>query len=189
MVTGTPPKDDAPLFRSFPPTTTPVRYFPKLGDILDNTITIGEILPTYSRTLKFRLTARDNHAGGGGVCFGETSVAVEGKAGPFTVTQPDTATTWDVGTFKMITWNVNNTNIAPVNCANVAIELSIDGGQTFPVTLLAGTPNDGAEQIIVPDNVTPTARIRVRAIDNIFFDVSNTNFKIPAFYFYCSRKI
>lgn len=177
------PEDDAPIFRSFPPTTTPVRYFPKLSDILDNTTTIGEILPTYARTLKFRLTARDNHAGGGGVCFGEMSVTVDGKAGPFVVTQPDTATTWDVGTFKTITWNVNNTNVAPVNCANVAIELSTDGGQTFPVTLLASTANDGAEQIIVPDNVTTTARVRVRAIDNIFFDVSNTNFKIQPFIF------
>jgi len=183
------PEDDAPIFRSFPPVTTPVRYFPKMSDILNNTTTIGEILPTYSRTLRFRLTARDNHAGGGGVCFGEMSVEVDGKAGPFSVTQPDTATTWDVGTFKMITWNVNNTNLAPVNCANVAIELSTDGGETFPVTLLERTANDGAEQIIVPDNVTATARIRVRAIDNIFFDVSNANFKIQPFTFTAQKDL
>jgi hypothetical protein len=183
------PEDDAPIFRSFPPVTTPVRYFPKMSDILNNTTTIGEILPTYSRTLRFRLTVRDNRAGGGGVCFGEMSVVVDGKAGPFSVTQPDTATTWDVGTFKTITWNVNNTNLAPVNCANVAIELSTDGGETFPVTLLERTANDGAEQIIVPENVTATARIRVRAIDNIFFDVSNANFKIQPFIFTAQKEL
>ncbi|WP_018615992.1 reprolysin-like metallopeptidase [Segetibacter koreensis] len=177
------PKGDAPIFRSFPPVTTPVRYFPKLSDILNNTTTIGEILPTYSRSLKFRLTARDNHSGGGGVCFGETSVTVNGKAGPFKVTQPDTAATWNSGTFKIITWSVNNTNLAPVNCTNVAIELSTDGGQTFPVTVLASTPNDGSEEIVVPDNVTTTARIRIKAIDNIFFDISNKNFKIEPFVF------
>ena len=177
------PKGDAPIFRSFSPVTSPVRYFPKLTDILNNTTTIGEILPSYSRTLNFRLTARDNHAGGGGVCSGEMSVAVDGKSGPFLVTEPNTATTWDVGTFKMITWDVNNTNLAPVNCANVAIELSTDGGQTFPVVLLPTTPNDGEEEIIVPENVTAAARIRVRAIDNIFFDVSNSNFKIQPFAF------
>lgn len=177
------PKGDAPIFRSFPPVTTPIRYFPKMSDILNNTTTIGEVLPTYSRTLNFRLTARDNRAGGGGVCYGEMSVAVDGKAGPFKVTSPDTATTWDVGTFKMITWDVNNTNVAPVNCANIAIELSNDGGQTFPVTLVASTPNDGAEEIIAPDNITTTARIRIRAVDNIFFDISNKNFKIQPFTF------
>ncbi|MEJ7684952.1 MAG: hypothetical protein WKG06_45325 [Segetibacter sp.] len=88
-----------------------------------------------------------------------------------------------MGTFKIITWNVNKTNTAPVNCANVAIELSADGGLTFPITLLASTLNDGAEQIIVPDNVTTTARVRVKAINNIFFDVSDTNFKIQSFAF------
>jgi len=176
------PKDDAPIFRSFPPVTAPVRYFPKMSDILNNKTTIGEVLPTYARTLQFRLTARDNHSGGGGVCFGEMSVAVDGKAGPFKVTKPDTAT-WDAGTFKMVTWDVNNTNIAPVNCANVSIELSVDGGLTFPVTLLASTPNDGSEDIIVPENITATARIRVKAVNNIFFDISDKDFKIQPFTF------
>lgn len=176
------PKGDAPIFRSFPPAVNAVRYFPKISDILNNTTTIGEILPAYSRILKFRLTARDNHAGSGGICYGEMSVAVEGKAGPFKVITPDTAA-WDVGTFKMITWSVNNTNMAPVSCANVAIELSVDSGLTFPVTILASTPNDGSEEIIVPDNVAAKARIRVRAIDNIFFDISDKNFKIQSFVF------
>jgi len=153
-----------------------------MSDILNNKTTIGEILPTYARTLQFRLSARDNRAGGGGVCFGEMSVAVDGKSGPFRVTKPDTAT-WDAGTFKMITWDVNNTNIAPVNCTNVSIELSVDGGLTFPVIVLASTPNDGSEEIIVPENITTTARIRVKAVDNIFFDISDNNFKIRAFTF------
>jgi hypothetical protein len=176
------PKGNAPIFRSFQPVIIPVRYFPKLSDILNNTTTIGEVLPTYSRKLNFRLTVRDNHVGSGGICYSEMSVAVEGKAGPFKVTKPDTAT-WDAGTFKRITWSVNNTNAAPVNCANVGIELSVDSGMTFPVTILASTPNDGSEEIIVPDNVTTKARIRVRAVDNIFFDISDKNFKIQAFTF------
>lgn len=182
------PGGDAPIFRSFPPAVTPVRYFPAMTNILNNTTTIGEVLPTYSRTLQFRLTARDNHAGGGGICFGETAVAVDGKAGPFKVIKPDTAA-WDAGTFRMVTWSVNNTNVAPVNCANVAIELSVDSGKTFPVTLLASTPNDGSEEIIVPDNVTTAARIRVKAIDNIFFDISDKNFKIQPFVFAAQKDV
>lgn len=183
------PEEDAPIFRSFQPVTTPVRYFPKITDILNNTATIGEVLPSYSRVLNFRLTARDNRAGGAGICFSETSVAVDGESGPFAVDESNTAATWDVGTFKRISWKVNNTNTAPVNCANVAIELSADGGQTFPVTLLASTPNDGAEEIIVPDNITTEARVRVKAIDNIFFDVSNSNFKIQPFTFTAAKDV
>ncbi|MEI9934876.1 MAG: hypothetical protein WDM71_08510 [Ferruginibacter sp.] len=55
---------NAPLFRSFPPVATPTRYFPKLSDVINNTTTIGEIMPTYARTMHFRLTARDNRASG-----------------------------------------------------------------------------------------------------------------------------
>jgi hypothetical protein len=40
------PTGNAPLFRSFPPVATPVRYFPKLSDQVNNTTTIGEILPS-----------------------------------------------------------------------------------------------------------------------------------------------
>ena len=103
----------------------------------------------------FRLTARDNRAGGGGVCFDETSVLVNAASGPFVVTAPSaTGISWPGGSNQVVTWNVANTNVAPVSCANVSIQLSIDGGLTFPITVLASTPNDGSEQIVVPANVT-----------------------------------
>ncbi|MCW3105529.1 MAG: hypothetical protein JWQ09_35 [Segetibacter sp.] len=174
------PVGDAPIFRSFAPLTTPLRYFPQLGDIRNNTTTIGEILPSYARVLQFRLTARDNRAGGGGVCSDETSVTVAGDAGPFVVTAPNTATSWDVGSFSTIRWEVAQTNTAPVNCTNVNIELSIDGGLTFPITLLSNTANDGVEEIIVPNNITTNARVRVTSVRNIFFDISNVDFTIKA---------
>jgi hypothetical protein len=174
------PSGDAPIFRSFRPGPVPVRYFPKIDDVIKNTTTIGELLPSYGRTLNFRLTARDNRAGGGGICFGETSLTVNDQAGPFVVTSPNTDTVWRTGTFKTITWDVARTNVPPVNSANVAIELSIDGGLTFPIQIRTNTPNDGSEEIIVPGNITQTARIRVKSIGNVFYDISNANFQIQA---------
>jgi hypothetical protein len=57
-----------PYFRSFTPTLSGTRYFPQLSDVANATITIGEVLPSFAQTLNFRLTARDNRNGGGGVC-------------------------------------------------------------------------------------------------------------------------
>ena len=180
------PAGDAPIFRSFPPVTVPWRYFPKLSDVVNNTTTIGEILPTYARVMHFRLTARDNHAGGGGVCNGQNAITVDGGSGPFLVTYPNaTGIAWQVGDLQTITWNPAGTAAAPVNCSNVLIELSTDGGLTFPDTLLTSTPNTGSAQILVPDSITSTARIRVFAVGNIFYDISNNNFRIqfPAGFF------
>ena len=173
------PSGNAPLFRSFTPQATPVRYFPKLTDVINNATTIGEILPTYARKINFRLTARDNRAGGGGVCSDEILVTVSGSAGPFIVTYPNASNiVWYVNDFKKITWDPSGTTAAPINCANVKIELSTDGGNTFPITLIATTPNDGNEEIQVPNNVSASARVRVSAVGNVFYDISNVNFSI-----------
>ena len=45
---------------------------------------------------------------------------------------------------------------------------------------LASTANDGTESITIPSNVTSTARIKVEAVGNIFFDINNANFSITA---------
>ena len=172
------PSGNAPLFRSFAPVTSTSRFFPKLTSIVNNATTLGEVLPNYGRNINLRLTARDNKAGGGGVCSDDMLITVNGTAGPFIVTSPNTATSWDVGSFKTITWNVSGTDIAPISASQVNISLSTDGGFTFPILLAANTPNDGSEEIKVPNNLTSFARIRVMASGNIFFDMSNANFTI-----------
>jgi len=184
----TAPQGNAPLFRSFAPVALPSRTFPRVSDVVNNTKTIGEVLPTYARRLIFRLVARDNRDGGGGVEYDSMNVAVIGTAGPFLVTTPNTATTWQAGAPQQVTWDVANTTQAPISAANVDILLSTDGGLTFPTVLLAATPNDGCETVTVPAATnTALARIKVQATGNVFFDISNQNFTIqpltgPTFY-------
>ncbi len=171
-----------PIFRSFNPTTNPTRIFPKLADVLSGTTTYGETLPTTTRTMVFRLTARDNRAGSGGVNSDTTTVASVTTAGPFAVTAPSTAVTWAGNTTQAVTWDVANTTAVPISCSNVEIALSTDGGLTFPTSLLASTPNDGAQAITVPNTPTAgaTARIRVACPPNVFFAISRPSFTITA---------
>ncbi len=185
-----------PIFRAYSPTSNPTRVFPSLEYILNNanippetvqipwgnetrTRQIGEKLPSVGRTLKFRVTARDNRSGGGGTNDDDTRITVAGNAGPFAVTAPNTAVSWTGGTAQTVTWSVNNTNIAPVNAANVKISLSTDGGQTFPVVLANSAPNKGSFALTVPNGIqTQTARVKIEAVGNIFFDISDANFAI-----------
>lgn len=168
-----------PVFRSFPATTSTSRTFPGLSSILNGTNTNKwEVLPSVARTLNFRFTVRDNRAGGGNNKSDEMVVTVNSTAGPFAVSAPNTAATWAPGTSQNVAWSVNSTNLAPVSCANVKITLSIDGGNTFPIVLAASTPNDGSENVVVPNNPSTTCRVKVEAVGNIFFDISNANFTI-----------
>lgn len=179
---GPPNTDDGsrPIFRSFNPTVSSTRTFPKLSDILNNTSTFGESFASTTRTMSFQVTARDNRAGGGGVNSAIMQVNVTNSSGPFTVTQPNTALVWTTGTTQTVTWNVANTTAAPVSCANVRILLSTDGGNTFPTVLDASTPNDGTDTITVPNLPSTTARVKVESVGNIFFDISNSNFIVNA---------
>ena len=170
----------SPLFRSYTPGSSPIRYFPSLAYILNNANlppTFAETLPTTNRTMVFQVIARDNRAGGGGINTAQTAVTVNATAGPFQVTSPNTAVSYPGGSSQTVAWAVNATSAL---AANVAILFSSDGGQTFPTTLLASTPNDGAQAVTIPVGVTSTARIKVQAVGNIFFDVSDANFSVAA---------
>lgn len=131
--------------------------------------------------MKFSFTVRDNKPGAGGIDNDTLTLRVSDQAGPFKVTYPNTSNvTWQVGEYQIVTWDVTNTDKAPVNCQKVNIKLSTNLGQSFPVTLATDLPNTGRACILVPNNVTNSARIRVEAADNVFLDISNANFRIQA---------
>lgn len=166
-------------FRSYSPTTDTKRYFPNL-DIIKTGATSWkwEAVPNVARTLNFRMTVRDNRAGGAANNSDDMVVTVNGTAGPFVVNSPNTNVTWNVGSSQTVTWSVAGTTGNGVNAANVDILLSTDGGNTYPITLLANTPNDGSQAITVPNNVGTQNRVMVKGSNHIFFDISNTNFTI-----------
>ena len=132
--------------------------------------------------MKFRLTVRDNKAGGGGVTYDPTFVtlSVVNTTTPFLVTNPNVLLTWPALSQQTVTWDVSNTNAAPIGAAFVDITLSTDGGFTYPITLAAGVPNNGSSVVTMPNLTTNTARIMVKPTNNIFFDISNKNFIISA---------
>ncbi|HEY0092181.1 MAG TPA: GEVED domain-containing protein, partial [Flavobacterium sp.] len=177
-------KTSGPNFRSYNSTSSPVRYFPKMSSVLIGaTTTPGtevtqEALSSVARTFNFRVTARDNRPGGAGNNSDDMVVTVNATAGPFTVSAPNTAVSYVGGSTQTVTWAVAGTTANGVNCANVDILLSTDGGNSFPVTLLAGTPNDGSQAVTIPNTPGSTNRIMVKGTNHIFFDVSNANFTI-----------
>ncbi|MDR2238463.1 MAG: M12 family metallo-peptidase [Chryseobacterium sp.] len=180
------------MFRSLWADTSPTRYFPKLSTIIggyDASIIdplnplSWEKLPTVARVLNFSLLVRDNNPAGGQSARDNIRLTVSAGAGPFTITSQNTAgVVWNTGQSQTITWDVANTNAAPVNTANVSILLSTDGGLTFPHTLVASTPNNGSYTFNVPQNLVETsnARIMIKAIDNVFLNVNSVNFAIRA---------
>jgi Metallo-peptidase family M12 len=173
-----------PIFRVYLPATKGTRTFPSLQYILSNAnvppattnlggffYLTGELLPAISRTMIFQVVARHNNA----INTAQSAVTIDGAATPFAVTSPNAAI--DIPSLALfnVTW------VASGNAANVKISLSTDGGNTFPTVLAASTPNDGAQTVLIPHMPTNTARIKVEAVGNIYFDISNTNFTILDF--------
>jgi Metallo-peptidase family M12B Reprolysin-like len=189
-------------------TGDPTRVFPDLQQILDNntnadtgscppgpiaqpvpqasTECFSEFLPTSDYvgvdgvnanplSLHFRLTARD---GRGGTSSADTTLLLASGTGPFLVTSPNTAVSLPGESTQTITWDPAGTAAAPVSTSDVKISLSVDGGHTYPYVLADSTPNDGSADVVLPMVGTTHARVKVEAVGNIFFDVSNADFAI-----------
>ncbi|WP_396635879.1 reprolysin-like metallopeptidase [Maribacter sp. R77961] len=176
------------MFRSFPPTTAPERYFPNLDRILSGNLTqtnpgLGDAWETVSeveRNLNFSLTVRDNALNGGQLVSDEVSVLVSNDAGPFVVTSQNVALSYIAGEVQTISWDVANTNLAPISAETVDIFLSTDGGLTYPTLVAENVLNDGTHDIVIPAQPTSSARFMIRATNNIFFAVNSVDFSIVA---------
>ena len=174
-----PPDSDAdgqlrPLFRSRMPGTDSVRVFPILDGLLSGTLPTGERLPSAPRKLRFRLTARDDATPAGGFGHADVTVTVA-SSGPLVVTAPAVHASWRAGTTQTVKWKVNGTNAGVVNCQQVRVLLSVDGGHSYPTVLSTGTANDGSEPLPIPDTAaagSDGARTMVECATSPFFAVS-----------------
>jgi subtilisin-like proprotein convertase family protein len=170
-----------PMFRSRNATISPNRYFPPMVNILVGaTSTAMDVCPSVARDLNFSLTVRDNVATGGQTASALKKITVDGNAGPFAMTSPNTNVNWAPGSNQTVTWNKANTDIGAVNTKFVDIYFSNNNGTTFSTLLANKVPNDGSETVTIPDNAGSTSRIMVRGFNNVFLDVSNTSFTVPA---------
>ena len=162
-----------PMFRSENSLISPNRYMPKLSTVLNGqTQTTWEVVPSVSRTMKFRYTVRDNVAGGSSSASDDTVITVDGDSGPFVVTSQNASTTWSPQSNETITWDVAGTDVAPVDSPNVDILFSTNGGQTYDVVIAEDIPNNGSAAISAPNLNTTSGRFMIISSNNIFYDIN-----------------
>ncbi len=174
---STPPQSDwttGPMFRPYPERDTTVRFFPNIDSLLaGRTSTTWEVLPSVTRILKFNVTARDNHPGGGQTNNDVITLGVRDDAGPFRITSQQTPVTWTPGQQVTVTWDVAGTDGGYINCQNVDIIFSPHGGYDFIDTLAANVPNNGSATFTLPASLdSPNGRIMVKARDNYFLSIN-----------------
>lgn len=160
-----------PKFRSLTGSALPYRYFPKLSNVLNGTLssaTDWEAVPAVARAMNFRVTVRDNNPD---VKQQQTQIGSQaitvGNDGPFKVTSTKVYNNSPAA----FTWDVANTAAAPYSVSNVKIDYTMDNGANWTV-LSASTANDGTENLSfasIPTN--SQVIVRVSAIDNVFYAV------------------
>ncbi len=184
--TGPPSPVGSPLlnaaaFRSYPPSSSGTRFFPRKPILLIGNSEDTEVLASFARDYTFRCTVRDNNSSGGAAVWDEMSFHAAENTGPFSVSYPTAAQdSMQAGKQYAVRWNVANTDNSRVNCQRVNILLSTNGGNNFSIRLLENVANDGEEIVTIPEVATTQARIMVEAADNIFYNVSRQNFVIEA---------
>lgn len=163
---------NGPSFRSWTPTASPTRYFPKLSTVLAGNLKNNadwEAVSTVARASNFRVTVRDNKAD---VAQQQTQSANQKVTvhanGPFKVLSSvlfnDNA--------NPFLWDVVGTNAAPFNVANVKIDYTTDNGATWTI-LAESTPNDGSENLQVALPTGTSLKVRVSALGNVFYAIGS----------------
>ena len=95
--------------------------------------------------------------------------------GQLLIGAPNGGEVWPVGTSQSVTWSP----IGTIN--NVILQLSTNGGVSYPIQIVASTPAAaGSYNWTVPDQISQTCRVKVADVDDpsLVFVASAGNFKI-----------
>ncbi len=180
------PDGSNPLFRSFLPKRTPVRYLPRLSLLLAQRVDIGETLPQASRTLNFRLTVRDGQSG---VAADDLAIDVDSNQGPLRISGGDLNQSmhFAAGSVQTLEWDTAGTQ---VNCPRVDVSLmSLSPGnppatlcdvhdEGFDLLFLGEFPNDGYARMELPSATIAHARVMLSCSDNLFFALSDATISV-----------
>jgi uncharacterized repeat protein (TIGR03803 family) len=148
--------------------------FVEIGTAPARTATFADSTVASGNTYRYRVFAVN---GAGASPYSNiASASTSGVA--ITVTAPNTAVNWAVGSVQKIRWTHNRGT-----GSTVRVEVSRDGGTTW-TTIASSVTNGGATtgsyNWTVTSPVTGRARIRVQFTDGAAADTSNTDFTIAA---------
>ncbi|MGB4838667.1 MAG: reprolysin-like metallopeptidase [Saprospiraceae bacterium] len=149
----------APLFRSYPPSVKPDRFFPSM-DILNSQTGSDpfDVLPNVARDLNFNVALRDNNSAGGAIANDDIKITVS-DSGPFVISNPLGGAILQAGQAVNLTWSTNGSSAL---CAKIRIKMSVDGGNTFPF-IIAENVNYSSESYsyIIPLNFIATSKAKI----------------------------
>ncbi len=137
----------------------------------------GDTVPEADETLFVDLSGPTNATIAQGQSRGTGTI--NNNDGTVTVTSPNTAVTWTLGSARVITWTTSSNFTAG---ATFRVELSRDGGTTYEL-LAASVPNatatSGSYNWTVTGPATTQGRMRVTwTVNGRVTDISNSNFTI-----------
>ena len=168
------------LFRSYAPRSESQRHFPALGTQVNGRYDKAEVMACHDRALDFRVTVRD---GNSGQATGDVRVTVDASSGPFKVTGPNTGPIF-AGSALTVTWDPAGTNLSPVNCAEVDIDLlafnaTYDSYTAYPLaTGVTNSTGNASMNVLNAVDTHPRTRFRVKCSDNIFYDISDSDLEL-----------
>lgn len=173
-----------PLFRSYNPQDASMRHFPALVTQLRGQYDDAEVLPCHTRDLDFRVTTRDNRSG---QATANVRVSVKNTGTAFRITNLADGSAIDSLVNFAVEWEVAGTDLAPINCANVDIDLLAFANNyaSYTVYPLLTTANTGSASVAITptDRSHPRARIRLKCNDgsasgSYFYDISDRDFAV-----------
>ncbi len=163
-------KGNNALFRTYLPTTSKDRRFPRRNVGNRKGKIVGETLPQTNRLLHFKFVAQDSS---GATVSDDMVITVVADGGAFSV-QPIPTASFIRGESLTVQWEVADTDLPPISCAAVDITLSVDKGLNFDYSLVKAVPNSGNEEVTLPDIDFDQRDIRIKlsCSDNVFFAIS-----------------